>query len=103
MVLQTSLGLVALGIEDSAGGQRAETFHTEPELACNSALESSLPINISLRVRQKLQRDVKPLQTKADKFLLNVYLMLYDFCLGSDFLDQMFPRPVRSCGFRDIS
>lgn len=55
MVLQTSLGLVALGIEDSAGGQRAETFHTEPELACNSALESSLPINISLHVRQKLQ------------------------------------------------
>ena len=64
MVLQTSLSLIALGIEDSAGGQRAETFHTEPELACNSALESSLPINISLRVRQSC-RDVKPLQTKS--------------------------------------
>lgn len=53
---QVSLGLVALGIWVSAGGQWAETFHTKPEWVCNAVLESSLPINISLQVRQKLDR-----------------------------------------------
>lgn len=66
-----------------------------------TAWESNLPINISLKSDQS-RVDAKPFDTKADKFLLTVDLMLCNFGPSSDFFDEVFPRPSRSCGFRDI-